>query len=100
MSDPTLQDIEERFVYHDMSAIDGKDVTYLLQRISELDASVDHLQHAWAGADERATKAEAKLAALLERLENVVSAWDRNEFDEQDCLRRLCDIIKGARNET
>lgn len=36
MSDPTLNDIQERFMYRDMSGIDGKDVTYLLNYIAEL----------------------------------------------------------------
>ena len=53
MSDSTLTDIQERFVYRDMTGIDGKDVTFLLNRIKELEAhlreTTEHMVAAHTG---------------------------------------------------
>ena len=46
MANPTLQDIQERFVYRDMIGIDGKDVTYLLNRIEKLEATIEQVREA------------------------------------------------------
>jgi len=60
MSDSTLKDIEERFVYRDMSGVDGKDVTYLLNKITELESRLDAVRECeqiktgmWITADKK-----------------------------------------------
>jgi hypothetical protein len=43
-NEPTLADIQERFIYDDMAGIDGKDVTWLLNRIAKLEAGIEEIR--------------------------------------------------------